>query len=270
VNTAVGLLNLLLGSVYTSYGVMTIVDLKRGWRTSGFSHFGAAWLAMAFTCGPHHLVHGMHVLAMDHGAAHGGGGGLDLVAILIGLPAGVLWFLLRVEALVGGRGDRFVSGTPVWLYALPMIHAILLAAVINAASVIGRASDALPLRVVPNIMLGVLYTAIGIVLLRTQFRNRPHTGGWSVSGVSLALVMFTCAVMHWVYAVYVTTGHYTVGTDALVIHFVGVPAAAYFLWVVWALHRGTLADWNQDPARRAAIADPIEEDPVAAELVGAR
>jgi hypothetical protein len=266
VSVSVGILNLLLGSVYTSYGLMTIVDLKRGWRTSGFSHFGAAWLAMAFTCGPHHLDHGAHILATGRA-----GGGLDLIAILIGLPAGVLWFLLRVEAMVGGRGDRFISGTPLWLNALPMVHAMLLAAVVNAANVIGRGSEAFPLRVVPNIMLGVLYTSIGIVLLRTQFRNRPHTGGWSVSGVSLALVMFTCSVMHWVYAVYVTTGQYYVDIHGLIIHIVGVPAAAYFLWVVWALHRGTLTDWNQDPARRAAIAEPVEEhDPVAAELLGVR
>ena len=57
------LLNLALGMVYTSYGIMTAIDMKRGWRTSGFSHFGAAWLVMAFTCGPHHLEHGLHQLS---------------------------------------------------------------------------------------------------------------------------------------------------------------------------------------------------------------
>jgi hypothetical protein len=247
---SVGVLNLLLGSIYTSYGMMTIVDLKRGWRSQGFSHFGAAWLAMAFTCGPHHLDHGAHILA--DGRA---GGPLDLVAILVGLPAGSVWFLLRVEAMVGGRGDRFVTGTPGWLAALPIMHGIYLAGLLHAT--IGVASGArhgLPLRVAPNIALGVLYTAIGIVLLRTQFRNQLHTGGWSVSGVSLALVMFTCAIMHWIFAAYVSTGRYAVDVHALVIHLVGVPAAAYFLWVVWALHRGTLADWDRDPERRVAMA----------------
>ena len=60
-STAVVITNLVLGLVYTSYGVMTIFDLKRGWRTFGFSHFGMAWIAMAFTCGPHHLEHAAHL-----------------------------------------------------------------------------------------------------------------------------------------------------------------------------------------------------------------
>ena len=73
----------------------------------GFSHFGAAWIAMAFTCGPHHWVHGVH-LGFEGRAA----GVLDFVAVLVGVPAGVIWFLLRVEAFRGGRGDRFIRGTP--------------------------------------------------------------------------------------------------------------------------------------------------------------
>src|SRR6266481_6314344 len=107
---SVAIVNLILGSVYTSYGIMTIVDLKRGWKTMGFSHFGAAWIAMAFTCGPHHFEHGVHVALYGRR-----GGALDLIAVLVGLPAGVAWFLLRVEALFGGRGDRFVPGSPRWV-----------------------------------------------------------------------------------------------------------------------------------------------------------
>ena len=61
--------NVLLGVVYTGYGVMTIIDLKRHWRANGVSHFGMAWIAMAFTCGPHHLDHGLHALLDHNGGA---------------------------------------------------------------------------------------------------------------------------------------------------------------------------------------------------------
>ena len=60
---------------------------------------------MAFTCGPHHLDHGLHVLISGRA-----GGWLDLLTIAVGFPAGVMWFLLRVEAMMGGRGDRTIRG----------------------------------------------------------------------------------------------------------------------------------------------------------------
>lgn len=117
--TSVGILNLILGLVYTQYGTMTAIEMRRNWRKMGFSHFGAAWIAMAFTCGPHHFVHGTHVLFEGRT-----GGPLDLVAVLVGFPAGVIWFLLRLEGFFGGRGDRFVAGTPGWVAAIPFAAGI--------------------------------------------------------------------------------------------------------------------------------------------------
>ena len=118
-------LNIILGMVYTGYGGMTVIDMWKG-RAMGFSHFGAAWVAMAFTCGPHHWVHGIH--AIETGAA----GVLGLIVVLIGFPAGVVWFLLRVEAFRGGRGDRFVPGTPWWVWAIPTLSGVYFTAVIAA------------------------------------------------------------------------------------------------------------------------------------------
>ena len=66
------------------YGPMTLIEMKRRWRTLGFSHFGAAWVAMAFTCGPHHLVYGVHVAFEGRP-----GGPFDILAVAIGVPAGV-------------------------------------------------------------------------------------------------------------------------------------------------------------------------------------
>ncbi|MGI8686589.1 MAG: hypothetical protein ACR2MO_16120 [Acidimicrobiales bacterium] len=123
----VALLNLVLGLAYTSYGIMTVIEMKRDWRTLGFTHFGAAWVCMAFTCGPHHLAHAVHV-----GLEGRSGGPLDLLTALVGLPVGVVWLALRVEAFAGGRGDRFIPGTPRWLGSMPTAAAVYVTALVAA------------------------------------------------------------------------------------------------------------------------------------------
>ena len=254
-----GLLNVVLGTVYTSYGLMTILDMKRGWRRNGVSHFGMAWILMAFTCGPHHLVHGTHILLEGRS-----GGWLDVFAVGFGFPAGVVWFLLRVEAMMGGPGDRTIRGTPGWVEALPTVTGVYLAALATAAlALAGPLSLETP--IVPNAVLVVLYVAIGAVLLRTQVSNRRFTGNWSLSGLSLTYVFPTCALMHGVYALYMSTGRYHPDWHGLVVDSFGVPAAAYFLWVVWSLHRGTLHDWNEAAADGRLAPRPDAEPPV---LVG--
>ncbi|HXX90568.1 MAG TPA: hypothetical protein VEI83_10140 [Acidimicrobiales bacterium] len=231
--------NFVLGVVYTSYGLITIAELKRGWRTMGVSHFGLAWIAMAFTCGPHHLEHGLHVGAVGHG------GILDLVAVLIGFPAGVTWFLLRLEALRGGRGDRFIPGTPWWVAALPWIFGAYAIALATGVATVLRDGGHFGPRLTPNLLLLGLYCLIGYYLLRTQLANRAVAGGWSLSGLALTVVFPTCGLMHVTFVVYATTGQYDVGWHGLVIDWLAVPAAIYFLWVVRSLSLGTLTDWNE-------------------------
>jgi hypothetical protein len=224
---AVAVANIVLGFVYCSYGVITIVDLARGWRTNGLSHFGLAWIAMAFTCGPHHLEHGFH-------------------AVLVGFPAGVAWFLMRVEATAGGRGDRFVSGRPLWIAALPALSAVYVVVMLAAAgSVVLDHDIRFGPRYVPNLLLLGIYGVIGCYLLRTQLRNHEMLGGWSLSGLTLTLVFPTCGVMHAVYALYASTGRYRVDPHGLVIDWLAVPAAVYFVWVVRGLNQGTRSDWNR-------------------------
>jgi hypothetical protein len=240
VTLALGLLNVVLGLVYTSYGTMTLVEMMRNRRTMGFSHFGAAWIAMAFTCGPHHWIHGIHLLAEGRQA-----GVLDLIAVAIGFPAGVIWFLLRVEAFYGGRGDRFVRGTPAWIVAIPTIFAVYLTAVGAAVlNILESSHITINAPVVLNLMLFFLYSGIGYYLARTQIVNRRPLGGFSLSGLSLTIVFPTCAVMHGIFAYYSMTGLYAWDIHNLVIDYFAVPAAVYFLWVVHALYRGTFHDWN--------------------------
>lgn len=228
---AVAGLNLLLGLVYMSYGAMTIIDMRRGWDERGFSHFGLAWIAMAFTCGPHHFEHGLHI------------------AVVVGLPAGVTWFLLRVEALAGGRGDRFISGTPRWVSALPALSVVYLVLIVGSAGAVLSGGATFNPKMTPNVLLLGVYFLIGYYLARTQLRNRAPLGGWSVSGLSLTFVFPTCGLMHIAFVLYAAAGTYTVDTHGLVIDWLAVPAALYFVWVVRSMiYLETFEDWNRSSA----------------------
>ncbi len=257
---AVGVLNLVLGFVYLNYGTMTAIEMTRNRKTMGFSHFGAAWIAMAFTCGPHHLVHGVHLMFEGRN-----GGLLDLLAVAIGVPAGVIWFALRVEAFMGERGDRFITGSPGWVLALPTLFGIYVTALIAGAIDIANTANEFRPIVAANIMLVILYMAIGWFLVRTQLANRKHLGGWSVSGLALAVVFPTCAVMHGIYAYYIYTGHYLFDMHGFWIDWLAVPAAMYFLWVVHALYQGTFRDWNGAPGRSRDAQGARAPGPPAAE-----
>ena len=243
-SAAVATLNIVLGLVYTQYGTMTLVEMIRHRRSMGFSHFGAAWIAMAFTCGPHHWIHGTHIAFEGRHA-----GILDLIAVLVGVPAGVAWFVLRVEAFRGGRGDRFLPGDPLWVLALPTIGGIYVTALVAAAIGRGPLNAEHLVAVLPNLLLVGIYCAIGWFLLRTQLANRRPLGGWSVSGLSLTVIFPTCAAMHAVYALYGLNGRYAADLHGVGIDWLAVPAGVYFLWVVRALYRGTYADWNGSPLR---------------------
>jgi hypothetical protein len=250
---AAGLLNLALGAVYLQYGTMTFVEMRRNWGRMGFSHFGAAWIAMAFTCGPHHMVHGVHILFEGRMA-----GPLDLIAVAVGAPAGVMWFRLRVEAFLGGQGDRHVAGDPLWVYALPTLIGMYVTAVVAAALATGSPRwGALP-QLAPNLLLVVLYAMVAFYVSRTQIHNRRPLGGWSLSGLSLAVIFWTCSVMHGIYALYTLNGRYGFDVHGFGIDVLAVPAAIYFVAVVRALYRGTFRDWNTvSRALDATVAQPL-------------
>lgn len=254
-----GLLNLTLGLVYLGIGTIVAIDLEKDIRRRGYSHFGVSWLTIMYTCGFHHLVHGVHLAAEGRQI-----GWLDTIAVASGLPAGIIWSALRIEAVRGGRGDRFIRGTPAWLRRLAWaygIGAILASGVAMVVLANGVHSDT---RLLPNVLLVVLYIGIGAVLLRGQLGNREDLGGWSVSGLSLMMVFPTCALMHAVYIVYTATGAFAPDYHGLWADWVSVPAALYFFWVVRGLETGTLKDWND---RFESIEDL---SPTALQRVGAR
>ena len=243
ISTLVGVLNLALGLVYAGYGLMTIADLRRNWAKRGLSHFGLAWVAMAFTCGPHHIEHGLHVLTTVQV-----GRLLDLLTVVVGLPAAAVWFGLRIEAQRGGRGDRRLTGTPSWIEALPTVAAVYVFALLTAAFAVAGTTASFDMVLLPNVLLVVLYTAVGAVVARAQLRNHRLSGGWSLSGISLAIVFPTCALMHGTWILYVSTGQYLIDWHLVTIDLLGVPAAIYFLWVVSSISSGRIEDWNSAAA----------------------
>jgi len=196
---------------------MSAIELRRNRRELGLSRFGLAWLAMAF-------LRAASPRPRDPRLAEGRyAGGLDLVATAIAFPAGVTWFLLRVEACRGGRGDRFIHGSPWWVLALPTAFAVYVTVVVMTiidAGGIGAAG--LPMAL-PNLVLVAIYAMVGFYVTRSTLR-------WD----------------------------FAVDTYHLVVDWLSVPAGLYFPHVVRSLYRGSATDWNRMRAPRAGPPAPAE------------
>lgn len=238
--------HVVLGAAYVSIGALIAEDMRRGWAVRGFSRFGAGLVAIAWTCGPHHLVHGVHV-----GFEGRPVGALDLVTVVVGLPFAATFYVLRIEAFFGGRGDRFIFGTPGWLLALPTVSGMYVTALAFAASETVRAPLVWQWEVVPHVVLIGIYVTIGSFLFRTQVHNRRNLLGWSLSGGAMTGIFFTCAVMHAVLVVSAVGGGVALDEHGLLTNLLGVPAGLYFLFVVRALYHDAVTDWNASPVEEA-------------------
>lgn len=237
---AVTLVNIVLGAAYVSIGLLVAYDLIRGWSVRGFSHFGVALCAVAFTCGSHHLVHGFHVGFEGHVASP-----LDFMTVLVGLPFGAAFYALRVEVMWGGRGDRFISGTPPFVTALPLVGVLYLTALYLGLAHQLRGDVDLRWAMAPQLMLVIIYAIIGYVVLRTQIQNNRALGGWSLSGGSMAGIFTTCATMHLVVLVIAARGGHVLDLHTTIADVLAVPAGIYFLWMVRGLYRDASRDWSR-------------------------
>ena len=264
----VGLSNLAIGLAYASLGVLSAWETASLHRYRGWSRFGLGFSLMAASCGPHHMVHGWHVLQ---------GASVSwpmFAATVIGLPAGLTFVLLRLERMWGGQGERMVTATADRMAMLA--GAFILATGVLAAGVfVQPGADALwqfvctssglvtraepgvdftSLTFIANVFVTVTYGMVGWYLGDCQVRRYLTNGVWSLSGVSLSGVFFTCAQMHMIDAA-------SRGNDwILVFDVIGVPASVYFLWVVKLLHNDSVMDWNRRPLVGAAAA-PVRPSP---------
>lgn len=235
------LLNLSLGAAYLTIGTLVLIDARRQRGTFGTS-LGYALVAMAYTCGPHHVEHGLHI-ALGQGRP---AGLLSVVTVGAGLPAAAVFAYLAVEGFRGGQGDRVIAGTPRWLATLGFVGigyaTVFVAIVIERTPGFGTWHQVL----LPNLLLVAVYVAVGVVILQTQIARRPLTGGWSLSGLSLGLIFPTCAAMHATWVMYGALGTFAFDAHLLVIDWLAVPAGLYFLWVVSRLRAEALEEWTDD------------------------
>ena len=253
----IGLGNLLIGMAYSGLGLLSLWEAISQYRWRGLSRFGLGFSLMAASCGPHHLVHGWHVLRE-------GGASMPMLEVtLIGLPAGVVFCLLRIEAMLGRRGDRTI--------AMPLRTLALLATAffVVVGWLAGGALDAplsadqamctptgmryaaaglLPVNSVAslgllcNVFVTVTYSLVGWYLFETQVRRYAVGQQWSLSGLALTAVFPTCAAMHLVHA-------FSFGSSRAMLPFdlLGVFASIYFLWVVRRVYEDAVVDWNRRP-----------------------
>jgi hypothetical protein len=237
VSTAAGLLSLALGLGYLGLGAIAASELARHHASRGFSPFGAGLLLMAATCGPHHLMHAAHHLLLGEAAAEP-----EVAALALGLAPGVVFVFHRAEAALGGRGDRLVTGTPLWLGAIPVVVLAAGGMIAFEAFELARRHGFHLAGLVPSLVLFVNYVLVGVFTARTQLARRPVLGGWSLSGVTMAAVFATCGLTHLAAGLTSVPDFHTLALDNL-----GAPVSLYFLWVVHRLHRASLRDWNRAP-----------------------
>ena len=258
----VGLSNLAIGLAYASLGVLSAWETASLHRYRGWSRFGLGFSLMAASCGPHHMVHGWHVLQ---------GASVSwpmFAATVIGLPAGLTFVLLRLERMWGGQGERIVTATADRMAMLAGAF-VLVTGVLAAGVFVQPGADALwqfvctssglvarlepgvdftSLTFIANVFVTVTYGMVGWYLGDCQVRRYLTNGVWSLSGVSLSGVFFTCALMHLVDA--------TMHGDSGMLFFdlLGIPASIYFLWVVKLVHNDSVMDWNRRTVVGAAAA----------------
>ncbi len=261
----IGLGNLAIGIAYAGLGALSAWETISLHRYRGWSRFGIGFSLMAASCGPHHFVHGWHVL-------HGESISWPMfAATLVGLPAGLTFVLLRFETMWGGQGERLIAARP--HYAVLLASAFAVVAGWLAASAFAQPGADLPLQAIcssirdvanatvqasgidfasitflANMFVAVTYGMVGWYLADHQVRRHLANGAWSLSGAALTGVFFTCAQMHVVDAM--------TQDDALMLAFdlIGIPASIYFLRVVRQVHTDAVLDWNRRPLVGAAAA----------------
>lgn len=239
ITLAVFFVSFVTGLAYVlGVGVITLIDLFRYREDlkSAAGQFGLALAAMAFTCGPHHLIVAYHIVA--EGAR---GGMLELITVGVGAPFACVWLWLRLEAFFGGRGDRIVNGgsTPGtrWVaFVAQMWPAYLVGLGMYWARVWTHGGVWHPM-VAANIVIAALYVWIGN-LLATRQRARfllIHTR--SLSGLTLAWIFYTCALMHLALGYYVWQGSAYTDWHLHLIDYLSIPFALWFLAAVYRLYK---------------------------------
>jgi hypothetical protein len=232
-----GAVALLSGGCFLVLGAIAGWELLRERGRRGFSQFGASLCATLLICGAFHLAYAAYCVR--------GGGTFSLpagAATLLGTAPVAAFTLLRLELLRGGRGDRFVDGTPTWLHVAPWVL-VFVAGMLAAGSIHAALARGTELwGVWPALLLMLNLAAVGWLMARAQARRRESSGGWSLAGVTLATTFAASAVVQ---AAMAADGG--PGVVLFTIDLAGVPATTWFLLSTGRLYRSSLHDWNRRP-----------------------
>ena len=232
---AVGLVHAATAAAYLFLFVVAVGEVRSARRVTSF---GAALTLMFLGCGLHHAVHAEHALVFGRATSP-----LVFAGLLVAAVPSAIFLALRLEAMRGGRGDRFIAGTPVWLALAPTAlgtfgGVLVLAALADGPSVVTDLPG-----LVSNLVLLATYSAVGWWLVRTQVARRPLRGGWSLSGVSLAAIFPSCGLAHVINALTAPGDVHTLLVDGY-----QIPVSLFFLWTVGRLYRRGRALVNRRPA----------------------
>jgi hypothetical protein len=231
VNTITAAITVSIGVAYLALMVMAIHDLR-----SERSALGWGFVAATGTCGPHHLVHGEHLVTGVMTAT-----GPEFGAAVVGLLPAVVFAVLRVQALRGERGDVSIGGTPVLLSAMPVVvasvYGLLFARTLDAsASHVDLAS------LLPSGVEFAMFVVIGWLLWGSQMARRRVEGVWSLSGLALTSIFLTCAFMHLTFGL---NRHHDL--HLIVLNWFGAAASVLFAVIAFRAARQARRDWDTRP-----------------------
>lgn len=228
--------NLLLGLTYLFFvGVGPLVDMWRTPKERG-NPFGWALILIAFTCGPHHMHYGLHLLS-DPGT---NGNSSDLVLLAMGIPPALIWEYFRMNAMFRPHKptDVVLGRTPWWVTLAPSwVGVLTLLSLYWAAKGFSGTIDWF--HAWPNVAQGVLYGVAGAAMIDTQVRRAPR---WSMSGLGLTGIFVTCAFMHLNFAIHQRPGFVPSTNHMLAIDLLGAVFATYFAYLILSVRARSRSD----------------------------
>lgn len=222
--------NVALAAVYLALAGVAAAEMIQGRTRRGLTRFGVGFTAVMGTSGLVRLA-----------AAQSAPSQPVLVAVAMGFGPASLFLWLRLERHLGGRGERFIAGTPPVVALVPLVVAFIAGANYAVAGFdwpIRR--NVVPVRFVADVVLVATHLAIAWVYARTQTLRRTTVGGWSLTGLAVAVIFPTHATVHGV--------HGLIDADAehlTLVTVLAVPAALWFLWSLLQVHRDAVADWHR-------------------------
>lgn len=219
------LLHVAIACLAVLFAVMAVVESIRSAHLAAHRRFGFALSALTVSIAAHFTV--AAVVRPDEVPT---AEGPQVAALTLTLLPVAVFFWLRIEAYLDGPGDRFHDGRSGWISLLPTAVAGGAGAVLTTAWMnpprweSGSVDVAMRwLGVLPTLLVGATFLAIGWSLMRGQQFRRAVLGGWSLSGLAVTLAFPTAALA---YATHALTVRPTLVSS--LVDWLGVPAAVWF------------------------------------------